>query len=71
MAGGLNRDEAVERAVRLARQRGRDLDRYEAPEAQRTGKGWTVFFAGKVPAPGNHFSVHVDEHGEPELRPGR
>lgn len=59
-------------ARRLAEAQGRDLDAYEPPTAERQGASWHVRFAGRVPAPGNHFVVVVDDaSGQAELFPGR
>lgn len=73
MTRKVGRDEAVRRAVRLARREGRDPDDYEPPETSRSGRTWVVRFDGKVPAPGNHFFVHVDGDGDGDARlvPGR
>ena len=57
------------KVIRLAREaaerEGIKLDRYKEPEANyeftRKDGTWTVFFDGKVPTPGNHFMVWVND----------
>ena len=66
--------------IRIARQtaelHGIDLGKYKEPEAHydhtsRDGS-WFVFFDGRVPMPGNHFGVMVDDRtGEAQLHRGR
>ena len=66
-------------AIRIAQQAverdGRRLRDYKPPEAHfeytREDKSWFVFFDGRVPMPGNHFSVSIDDRtGNTELMPG-
>ena len=62
-------------AKQVAEQKGIDLHRYKEPEAHleftRKDKTWFVFFNGQEAAPGDHFSVLVDDQtGETRLCEG-
>ncbi len=71
----LSKAEAIRIAQKEAAKRGYRLSRYEAPHARyeftRKDKSWTIFYDGKVPKPGNHFLVWVDDRtGEARVMPG-
>jgi hypothetical protein len=61
----LTTQEVVQLARRAAENAGYRLDEFEAPmvdfEPFVHDKKWFVFFYGKVPAPGNHFLVIIDD----------
>ena len=60
----LSGQEAIRVAKNAATQARIRLDDYEEPDARRMSgdaKGWFVFFPGKFKAPGNHFSVVVND----------
>jgi hypothetical protein len=68
--------EAVRIAQQAAEREGRRLSDYKLPEPHyqytRKDKSWWVSFDGQVPAPGNHFSVLIDDQtGKTQLMPGR
>ena len=72
----LNEAEVLRIASQVAERDGRHLSDYKPPEAHyeftQKDKSWSVFFDGKVPMPGNHFSVSVDDQtGKAQLFPGR
>jgi hypothetical protein len=59
-----------------ARRQGYDLSKYEKPrveyELTSQDETWTVFYEGKEKAPGNHFSVWVnDRTGKCRLMRGK
>jgi len=67
--------EAIQIAQRAAEKDGRRLSDYKQPEAHyeftRKDKSWFVFFDGRVPMPGNHFSVSIDDPtGKAEVHGG-
>lgn len=67
--------EAIRIAEQAAEHDGRHLSDYKSPEAHyeytQKNKSWWVFFDGKVPMPGNHFSVTIDDQtGKTQLMPG-
>lgn len=68
--------EAVRIAEQAAEREGRRLSDYKPPKAHyeytRKDKTWWVFFDGRVPMPGNHFSVSIDDQsGKTRLMPGK
>ena len=68
--------EAIRIAKQAAERQGSDLRRYKEPEARyeftRNDKSWWVFFDGRVPMPGNHFAVSVDDQtGDTRFIPGK
>ncbi len=72
----LSTEEAVRIAKRTAEQQGVRLRDYKEPEVHyeftRKDKSWWVFFDGRVPMPGNHFAVSIDDQtGGARLIPGR
>jgi hypothetical protein len=60
----LDRNEVTKVAGEEAKRRGVDLTQFELLSvcfrSEKEGS-WTVFFHGLVPAPGNHFSVVVND----------
>ena len=77
-AGGarLSAADAIRIAKQEAEHQGVDLGRYKEPEAHyeftRKDRSWFVFFDGRVPMPGNHFSVYVDDRtGAAQFHGGR
>jgi hypothetical protein len=71
----LGRSEAIRLAREAAQKEGRDLSDYKEPKAtyDRRAKenAWWVFFEGKEPTYGNHFSVSVqDPSGTTKLAAG-
>jgi hypothetical protein len=71
----LTTNEAIEIAKHAAEHQGLRLSEYKAPEAHyeftRKDKSWWVVFDGKIPIPGNHFAVSIDDQtGKAELIPG-
>jgi len=71
----MDRAEVIRIATRQAEDTSRDLINYAAPRVSfdPQTKRWTVLFNGIVdPAPGNHFSVFVDDQtAAATLAPGR
>src|SRR4051812_32122234 len=61
----LSMAEVIRIAKQAADRQGADLSKYKEPETHyeftRKDKSWWVFFDGRVPMPGNHFSVSVDD----------
>ena len=57
--------EVIRIAGDVAVKDGRDLADYHAPrpvyQQLHADEPWTVFYDGKVPTPGNHFLVDVDD----------
>jgi len=71
----LSTPEVIRIAQQAAERDGRRLSDYKPPEAHyeytRKDKSWWVFFDGRVPTPGNHFSVTIeDQTGKTHLMPG-
>jgi hypothetical protein len=71
----LREKEVVALANREAQRTGRNLADYESPRVEyeytEHDKTWTVFYDGKVKAPGNFFQVWVnDETKKCTLMPG-
>jgi len=71
----LTKVEAIDIAREAAEREGRNLSEYKEPVARYEfvykDKTWDVFFDGKVPMPGNHFSVEIDDQtGKTRLLPG-
>jgi hypothetical protein len=57
---------AVKAGFRLA-----DFKDPEVHSSAARGATWTVFYEGKVPVPGNHFLVWVDDRtGDAQVMPG-
>ena len=71
----LSPSEVIEIAKIVGATNGMKLGDYKAPRVdfQATKqKTWSVFFDGRVPMPGNHFAVFVDDQtGEAHYSPGR
>jgi hypothetical protein len=68
----LMQDDALRRAVELARDDDRDIDDYDEPVVERDGGDWIVFFQGRDLRPGRHFMVVLDaETGRGRLVEGR
>jgi len=67
--------EVVEIAKRVGATNGITLSDYKKPEVSYRAameKTWSVFFDGRVPMPGHHFSVFVDDlTGEARYSGGR
>jgi hypothetical protein len=70
---------SLAKVIRIAKQtaqlQGRNLRDYQEPEAHyeftRKDSSWSVFFDGRIPMPGNHFLVTVDDRtGEAVLQGG-
>jgi hypothetical protein len=61
----LTRPEVLAIARRAAEREGLKLREYHRPtveyKAVRADRTWTVSFDGKIPIPGNHFLVWVDD----------
>jgi hypothetical protein len=61
----LSQPEVLRIAGEAATKHGYRLADYKDPQAHfefsRKDKTWTVFYDGKVPVPGNHFLVWVDD----------
>lgn len=61
----LTENEAISIAAGAASKAGYDLRKYAGPEASysRAGKedSWFIHYSGKVPRPGHHFSVRVND----------
>jgi hypothetical protein len=75
MGAFLTTEEAIKIAQLAAKLDGRRLSDYEPPKAHyefaRKDKSWSVFFDGRDPAPGNFFSVSIDDQtGKTELSGG-
>ena len=71
----LTTGEAIRIAQEAAVHNGVRLSDYKLPEAHfeftRKDKSWWVFFDGRVPMPGHHFAVSIDDPtGKTELIPG-
>ena len=71
----LGQAQVVRIAAEAATKHGYRLADYKDPEAhyQFTHKDqtWSVFYDGKVPTPGNHFLVVIDDRtGVPLVMPG-
>ena len=57
-----DRAEVIQIAKRVAEREGYHLEDYREPTARYEHDGkWSVFFDGREPMPGNHFSVEVDD----------
>ena len=72
----LTTTEAIRIAQEAAVHDGVRLSDFKSPEAHyefaRKDKSWWVFFDGRVPMPGNHFAVSIDDPtGKTEFIPGR
>ena len=68
--------EVIRIARQAARRAGHRLSEYKRPEARyeytRKDRSWFVFFDGRVPMPGNHFSVSIDDRtGETRVTGGK
>jgi hypothetical protein len=71
----LNQAEVVRIAVEAAAKHGYRLSDYKDPQVHyeftRKDKTWSVFYDGKVPLPGHHFLVWVDDQtGAARMMPG-
>jgi hypothetical protein len=71
----LSQTQVISIAKQAAEAEGRRLADYKEPEAHyeftEKDKSWSVFFDGKVPMPGNHFLVYVDDQTQKtKLMPG-
>ena len=71
----LSQEQVINIAKVAAEHEGYRLTDYKDPEAHfeytRKDKSWVVFFDGKTPRPGNHFSVDVvDQTGYTQVMPG-
>jgi len=71
----MNEKEAIGLATRFARDRGRDVDCYEA-SAELDGGEWRVNFRPRgrnvKPSPGDFFAVYVDDAtGKARLAEGK
>ena len=71
----LGQAEAVRIAAEAASKNGYRLADYNAPQVHyeftRKDKTWSVFYDGKVPMPGHHFLVWVDDQtGTARVMPG-
>jgi hypothetical protein len=69
----LNQAEVVRIALEVATKRGYRLSDYKDPQVhyEFTRKTWSVFYDGKVPLPGHHFLVWVDDQtGAARVMPG-
>ena len=67
--------EVIKLANAAAEKKGYELTKYEAPEAHyeyvHKDDSWWVFYQGKLRAPGNHFSVSIqDKTKKTEVTPG-
>jgi len=68
--------EAVRIAKRAAERQGVHLSDFKEPKAHfelaRKDQSWFVFFDGRVPMPGNHFAVSIDDQtGDTYFIPGK
>ncbi len=71
----LSQAQVVRIAAEAATKHGYRLADYKDPEAHyqftRKDKTWNVFYDGKVPTPGNHFLVEIDDQtGAARVMPG-
>jgi hypothetical protein len=71
----LSQAQVVRIAAEAATKHGYRLADYKDPEAHyqftRKDKTWSVFYDGKVPTPGNHFLVVIDDQtGAARVMPG-
>ena len=64
----LSQVQAINIAKQAAEREGRRLIDYKDPEAYyeftRKDQSWSIFFDGKIPMPGNHFAVEVNDQTE-------
>ena len=72
----LSRTEAIDIAKRAASHKGYSLEDYKTPAARfesgPDGKIWSVYFDGKIPVPGHHLSVKIDDRtGEAKVYGGK
>ena len=72
----LTSTEAIRIAQQTAVNKGIRLGDYQPPEPYyeftRKDRSWWVVFEGKVPMPGIHFALSIDDPtGKAELSPGR
>lgn len=68
----MQREDAIQKAQAVAREKQWNLDDFKAPTAELKDLGWLVRFEGRKPLPGNHFVVQIDDAtGEATLWPGR
>ncbi len=61
MSESADRDRIVEIARAYAREAGRDVDRYEVAGVESETARHFVLFHAPTGAPGDHFSVEVDD----------
>jgi hypothetical protein len=71
----LKEPEVIKLSNAAAEKKGYKLANYEAPKAHyeyvRKDDSWWVFYQGKLRAPGNHFSVSIqDKTKKTEVTPG-
>jgi hypothetical protein len=71
----LTPSQVISIAKHTAETKGIHLTNYKEPEAHyeftKKDKTWSVFFDGKVPMPGNHFLVWIDDQTQKaQLMPG-
>jgi len=71
----LSQAQAVRIAAEAATKQGYHLTDYKDPQAHyeftRKDRTWSIFYDGKVPMPGHHFLVWVDDrNGETRVMPG-
>ena len=64
----LSEVQAISIARHAAEREGKNLANYKDPEAHfefiEKDQSWSILFDGKVPIPGNHFLVEVDDQTE-------
>jgi hypothetical protein len=71
----LSENEVIAIANNAAERAGHILSEYDKPRAKfnfvSKDSTWTVFYDGKIPAPGNHFMIWVkDQTGETQVMEG-
>ena len=58
-------DEAIQIANKAAQDASYNLSKFKKPSAHfefdDKGQTWTIFYEGKIPKPGNHFQVWVND----------
>ena len=70
----LSVEQVLHMAKAYAKEKGRIEEKYFVSSVAYDSlrKTWDVFFMGKLPMPGNHFSVMIEDRtGKTELYPGQ